>query len=165
MKQQHLSKFFILSLIAILIAWALLLVVISIQNFGGVSFAKGRTFAILSNSVFLLTTLGIFGVAIVKAKPSLIPMIFILGLWLVGFFTLGFLPYAYALFGGPSRATIQQTASENGYPEDWIDNALMGPAISAANEYTTNVYQWELLGQVKREPWTQKDQQLWESMK
>jgi len=114
-----------------------------------ISIGRDRSFAVTTNSIFLITTSGGLLWATAKARVLLTPMIIVLGIWIMAFFAFGFSPYVMGLFGAPSEQKIRKTAEANEYSKDWIEKALRGPAVSAATSYMVDTYQWELLAEVK----------------
>ena len=132
-----------------LIAWFISFWVIALGHADLISIGRERVFGITVNIMFLFSTLGGIFWAIAKAKRLLTPMIIASGLWVAVCLSFGFLPYILGLFGAPSEDKIIENAIVNGYSQDWITKALNGPVVSASTSYMVDVYQWQLLAEVK----------------
>jgi hypothetical protein len=133
-----------------LIAWGASLWIVALGHADPIAIGRDRSFGITMNLISLVTTIGGLLWAVAKARVLLIPMTIAVGVWIKAFLVFGFLPYVTGLFGAPSEEKIRATAEANGYSNEWIEKALCGPAMSAATEYMVDVYQWELLAEVKQ---------------
>lgn len=132
-----------------LIAWGASLGTIVLAHGDLSPFGRDRGFAVTTSSIFLGTTVGGLLWAAIKGRALLTPMVVALGIWIAFFFACGLPPYILGIFGAPAEMTLRKTGQANGYSDEWIEKALLGPAMSAASGYMVDVYLWELLAEIR----------------
>lgn len=128
--------------------WATALLLTALAHADLPLWGRDRHLLSISSGVFGLTTLGGWVWAVLCARRLFWPMFFAGLLWL-GVILGGGRDFFLGLTGPPSIDVIRMTAVRNGYPEEWIEKSLHGPAVSAASDYMVDVYLWELLSEVR----------------
>ena len=135
-----------------LVAWVAALLVTALAHSDLPLWGRSRYFPLITSMLFFSTTVCGIVWAARNSKLLLTPMVITVVWWSVAGYGIGGRTLIPAMFGPPSEERIREIAQANGYPEDWTEKALHGPAMSAASSYMVDAYLWGLLSEV-RTPW------------
>ena len=137
-------------LIITCIGWLIGLFYIRLASSDLFLFGNDRWFAILINSLFLMSIIIYF----IRNRRRKVREVIILSIFILTIFITRLEPIVLGIFGSPSADFIKQVAIEQGATDSWIRDEY-SPARSAATYYDVDISHWDNIRDLYTTDWEQ----------